>query len=369
MALKVLQLLPAMEEGGVERGTVEVCRALVAAGHEALVVSAGGRLQAALDDIGATHISWSVGKKSPLSLRWISRLRALFEAERIDVVHARSRLPAWLGYLAWKSIPQARRPRFVTTVHGFYSVTPYSTIMTRGERVIAVSNTIRDYIFSNYPQVDMNHVEVIHRGVDDREYPRDYQPSAQWLATWRQDFPELVNKYVVALPGRLRRLKGHEQLLDLIARLRDRHHDLHGLIIGDDTNGSDYIQMLKRTVEQSSLPVSFTGYRSDLKDIYTVVDVVLSLSTQPESFGRTVLEPLCLGTPVIGYHQGGVGEILDAMYPQGAVAPGDTEALASRVSEFIADTPAVTCSNAFLLSSMQSKTLALYQKLCRAATG
>ena len=100
-----------------------------------------------------------------------------------------------------------------------------------------------------------------------------------------------------------------------------------------------------------------------------MVDVVLSLSTQPESFGRTVLEPLCLGIPVIGYHQGGVGEILDAMYPQGAVAPGDTEVLASRVSEFIADTPAVTCNNAFLLSSMQSKTLALYQQLCRAATG
>lgn len=363
MALKVLQLLPALHEGGVERGTLEICEALTSRGHEAVVVSAGGRLVESLDSLGTEHIDWPIGKKSPLTLRWVPRLRRLFAQARFDIVHARSRVPAWVAYLAWRGLPEDTRPRFVTTVHGLYSVNCYSAIMTRGERVIAVSETIRHYLEKNYPKLDSTRIRVINRGVDSAEYPRGYQPSDHWRERWKSQHPELRNKFVVLLPGRLRRLKGHDTLLKLVAALVAEGQPIHALIAGDDSTGTDYINQLKSRVENEALPVTFVGFRSDLKDLYRAVDVVLSLSTKPESFGRTVLEPLCLGTPVVGYSQGGVREILEHMFAQGAVPAGDVGALIDKVREFIKQPPAVTINNAFPLASMQRDTIELYEQL------
>ena len=363
MALRVLQVLPAMHEGGVERGTLEISAALVRAGHHACVVSAGGRLEEPLRDSGAQHLIWPVGVKSPLTLRWVPRLRRLLASGGIDIVHARSRLPAWLVYFAWRSLPKATRPRFVTTVHGLYSVNRYSEIMTRGERVIAVSETIRQYLHDNYPRLDMGKVQVINRGVEAAEFPRDYKPSAKWNEQWSAQHVALADKFLLLLPGRLRRLKGHSDLLKLVATLRQKGCPVHALIAGDDSADSDYIKQLKREVSERQLPITFIGYRADLKELYTVVDLVLSLSTQPESFGRTVLEPLCMGTPVVGYAQGGVGEILERMYPHGAVAPGNVDALSDKVLELIAQPRPVTSANAFPLANMQRETVALYESL------
>ena len=150
--MTVLQMLPALESGGVERGTVEIAAALVRAGHRALVMSAGGRLVPELEALGAEHIPLPVGRKSLLTFRHVSRVRRLLRERGVDVLHLRSRLPAWVGWLAWRGLPAVERPRLVTTVHGFYTVGRYSSVMTRGERVIAVSESVRDYILENYPQ-------------------------------------------------------------------------------------------------------------------------------------------------------------------------------------------------------------------------
>ena len=144
--MKVLQILPAMNAGGVERGTLEVAAHLVKYGHEALVVSSGGRMVSALEALGARHFTLPVHRKNPLSLRQVRPLRQLLEKQRPDIVHIRSRVPGWLAWLAWRGMDPATRPRLVSTVHGFYSVNRYSAIMTKGERVIAVSDSIRDYI-------------------------------------------------------------------------------------------------------------------------------------------------------------------------------------------------------------------------------
>ena len=143
MALSVAQVLPALDEGGVERGTLEIAEYLVREGHRSMVISAGGRLVDDLVGRGSKHIQWTIGNKTPLTLRWVSKLRRLFLHEHIDVVHTRSRLPAWITWLALRGMAVKQRPRWVTTVHGFYSVNPYSAIMTRGERVIAVSRSIQ----------------------------------------------------------------------------------------------------------------------------------------------------------------------------------------------------------------------------------
>ena len=164
--LTVLQVLPALDGGGVERGTLEVAAALAQRGHRSLVISAGGRHVDRLEAAGSRHIAWPIGAKTPLVLRWVRPLRRLLLEERVDILHARSRLPAWVAWLAWRGLPPERRPRFLTTVHGLYSVNAYSAVMTRGERIIAVSDTARDYVLANYPGVEPERIAVIHRGVD-----------------------------------------------------------------------------------------------------------------------------------------------------------------------------------------------------------
>ena len=162
--MRVLQLLPELNAGGVETGTLEIARSLVQAGHESIVISAGGRLVKSLKADGIRHISLPIHKKRLGSLRQVKTLRAFFEAEKPDVLHLRSRLPAWLARLALRKMSPQTRPRLVSTVHGFYSVNAYSKIMTCGEVVICVSNSVKNYILKNYPNVPEKKLAVIHRG-------------------------------------------------------------------------------------------------------------------------------------------------------------------------------------------------------------
>ena len=143
MALTVMQLLPALEVGGVERGTLEIARALVNRGHRALVVSAGGPMVEELRSLGALHIERPIGRKSLRVLGCIRGLRDVIAQQGVDIVHARSRLPAWIGYRAVSGLPPDRRPRWITTVHGPYSVNAYSRIMASGSRLkISSSSTL-----------------------------------------------------------------------------------------------------------------------------------------------------------------------------------------------------------------------------------
>ena len=371
-ALKVLQLLPALNSGGVERGTLEIARALVAAGHESVVLSKGGRMVEQLQHEGSRHLARDLGRKSPATFLQYRALRRLFEAERFDIVHARSRLPAWVAWLAWRGMPAGARPHFVTTVHGMHSVSRYSAIMCAGERVIAVSDTVRDYIRTHYPPSRWPHladerITVIPRGIDPAEFPRDYQPSDEWLVRFHAEFPQIAGRKVLTLPGRLTRLKGHHDFISLVARLVGEGLDVAGLIVGgEDPKRPGYAKEIRERVQAEGLGerIVFTGHRSDVREIYAVSDCVLSLSSTPESFGRTVLEPLAMGRPVVGYAHGGVAEILGELFPQGAVGKGDVAAATERAQDVIAGrTPVVEFNTRFLLERMQAQTLAVYGAL------
>ncbi len=364
--LTVVQLVPALESGGVERGTLEVARALVAAGHRAIVISAGGRMVQALEAAGAEHVSLPLGRKSPLTLRWVRQLRRMLHQQRVDILHARSRMPAWIGWLAWRGMPEGSRPRFVTTVHGLYSVNRYSAIMTRGERVIAVSDTARDYILANYPQVEPERIVTIYRGVDRNEFPYGYQPAVEWLQAWQAQYPFLHGRRLLTLPGRLTRLKGHADFIGLVAALRDQGYDVHGLIVGHlDPARQAYIGELQRLVAERGLEdrITFTGNRPDIRDIYALSTLVFSLSNKPESFGRTVLEPLCMGVSTVGYDHGGVGEILAHLYPAGRVPRADHAALLRCVTQLLDVPQPVVQGSAYTLDEMLTRTLALYRDL------
>ncbi|MDZ4296841.1 MAG: glycosyltransferase family 4 protein [Moraxellaceae bacterium] len=362
--LTVLQTLPALNSGGVERGTLEIARALVAAGHRSIVVSNGGRLVEQLINEGSEHITLPVHKKSLLSLFQVRPFRRLLADIKPDIVHARSRVPAWLAWLALRKMNPANRPRFVTTVHGLYSVSPYSAIMTKGERVIVVSETVRDYVLKNYPSCPPERIQLIYRGVDEAEFPYGYQPSPEWLAQWQKAFPELEGKTVLALPGRLSRVKGHETFLQLIAALKDEFPQVHGLIIGGaEPKKAHYGEWLKNEVITRGLAdkISFTGHRSDMRDVLSQCNVVFALRVTPEAFGRTTLEPLRMGIPVIGWDVGGTGEILRSVFPEGLVTQVDLTVLAERVRSFLSKPKKPSESGTFPLHEMCRATLKTYE--------
>jgi glycosyltransferase involved in cell wall biosynthesis len=366
--LTVLQLLPALESGGVERGTLEVAQALVEHGHRALVMSAGGRQVASVLASGAEHFAWPIGKKSFKTLLLVGKLRKFLLEQKVDIIHARSRVPAWIAWLAWRGMNPATRPRFVTTVHGMYGVNRYSRIMTQGERVIAVSNTVHDYILREYPDTPPWRIQVIHRGVDGEAYPHGWKPDTVWQLAFFAQFPQAAGKQLVTLPGRITRLKGHEDFIELIARLKRRGLPVHGLIVGGASPSKQrYLQKLHYRVRSMGLEadISFTGQRDDLKNILAISSLVLSLSTQPESFGRTTLEALRLGVPTAGYDHGGVGEILRTIYPAGLLPLNRLDESCMHVARLLQHPAPVPIGDFFPLQDMLGRTLALYKQVAQ----
>ena len=365
--LTVVQLLPALESGGVERSAIEISEALVAAGHRSIVVSAGGRLLPALGDTGAEHIALDIGRKSLLTLRHLPALRNLFLREQVDIVHARSRLPAWLGWKAMQGMAGAQRPHFVTTMHGLNSPGRYSAVMTHGERVICVSATVRDYLLRHYPRTDPGKLRVIPRGIDPSRFPRVAQPDHALRRELAEEHAQLGGEGpLLLLPGRGTRLKGHVDALRLLAALRGNGGDARLWLPGAREAGrEDYIAEMEGVAAALGIAdaVAFTAATSRIAEAYAASDLVLQLSRKPESFGRTVIEALSVGRPVSGWAHGGVGELLAELQPQGAVPAFDQSALASTARTLLRHPPPPLATMPYTLRAMQEATLTLYQEL------
>ncbi|TYT25885.1 glycosyltransferase family 4 protein [Luteimonas viscosa] len=365
--LTVVQLLPALESGGVERSTLEIADALVRAGHRAIVVSAGGRLLPRLLASGAEHVELDVGRKSPLVVRHVPALRRLFARERVDIVHARSRLPAWVGWRALRGIPAPLRPRFVTTVHGLNSPSRYSAIMARGERVVCVSETVRDFVLHHYPRTDPAVLRVIPRGVDPAEFPRVAWPDRGARARVAARHAVLGGEGpLLLLPGRGTRLKGHMDAIVLLAALRVHGVDARLWMPGALQEGRKaYGAELRRRALEAGVDhaIAITPATGAIAEAFAASDLVLQLSRKPESFGRTVVEALSVGRPVVGWDHGGVGELLRALQPAGAVAPFDADALLRTVRAALARPPSLPDTIAFTLQAMQDATLSVYDEL------
>ena len=235
--MKIVHLVPSMESGGVEQVVMELGSGLSSRGVENIVVSGGGRLVPRLEKEGSRHILMPIGKKSISTLFRIGALRALLQAVRPDILHLHSRVPAWAGYLAWKKLPPEDRPGLVTSVHGFYSVNRYSAIMSRGERVIAVSNCIRDYILDHYPSTPPDHIRIIPNAISPDQYHPAYSPSREWLTGWFMSYPELKGKFTLCLPGRITRLKGHLDLIPVVRQLLEQGIPAHAVIVGEAKKG------------------------------------------------------------------------------------------------------------------------------------
>ncbi len=363
--LTVVQLLPALDAGGVERSTLEITAALHAAGHRALVVSAGGRLLPQLLAAGGEHLPYAIGEKSLLVFRHVPALRRLFA--QADIVHARSRVPAWLAWWALRGMPDTQRPHFLTTVHGLNSPSRYSAIMTRGERVICVSETVKHYVQRHYPQVDAARLQVIPRGIDPAMFPHAAYPDAAARKRMQQIEPRLSSVLpLLLLPGRGTRLKGHTDAIHLVAGLQQAGHPVQLWMPGVVQQGRErYLHELQQCAEQLGVAqaVVMSPSIAAIADAYAASDGVLQLSRKPEAFGRTVIEALSVGRPVVGWAHGGVGELLRELFPAGAVPAFDEAALLETVKGLVSKPVSPSLDMPYTLQRMQEQTLALYESV------
>jgi glycosyltransferase involved in cell wall biosynthesis len=362
----IVQALVSLNLGGSELVAVELSECAAAAGHRVTVIAADGPLGERTRACGARHLDWPIGKKRLGTLRYISRLRNWLVREQPDVLHVHSRLPAWICDLALRGLDPALRPAYITSMHGHYSVSRYSAIMTGGDRVIAVSDHIRQYTLHNYPSTDPARVVTVHGGISHQSFPYAYKPAEAWHEQACRNFPELTGRKWVCLPGRLSRYKGHTDFIELVANLLPDVPEIQGVVVGKAKPGSRYRDELEGLAERYGVldRITFTGARLDIRDWMAASEIVYSLcSDPPEAFGRTVPEALHLGVPVIGWDHGGVQETLALLFPQGAVMPGDRMDLLERSRAFLAQRPTVLENPAFGLRESMEKTMAVYQSV------
>lgn len=363
--MHVVQALAALSVGGSELVAAELTGFLVSQGIRVTVIAAPGPLQNRIESTGATYLPWPVNRKRLGTLRYIGKLRRWMTEEQPDLVHVHSRLPALLISRALKGMPASERPAWITSMHGCYSVSRYSSFMASGDRVIAVSNTIRDYTLHNY-ELDEERLALIYGGTTHAAFPYGHRPGPAWYADTFREFPELEGKRLLCLPGRLSRYKGHSTFINLIAALAAEHPQVHGVILGPGRAGSRFHDELVGLARAGGIRerLTFVGERQDIREWMAASELVFNLcSDPPEAFGRTVLEALYLGRPVLGWDHGGVAEILARIYPEGAVPPDSPAALLDKTRAFLAHAPEVKPSEAFRLEDSMEQTLALYKML------
>ena len=356
--LKIIQILPTLNTGGVERGVLDFNKYLIGKGHESYVISNGGRQVKNLIDDGGKHIHLQIAEKSLFTLFQAKKLADVINEISPDVIHIRSRVPAWVLQLS-KLFIKNPRPLIFSTFHGLYSTPFYSRIMASFDRVIAISKTVEKYIYDNYERHLKKPPMLIYRGSDESYFSPNFEPKHGYIDDFYRKLPNLLNKKIVAFPGRLSSWKGQESFIKLISELPD---DFSGIIVGPYNNAKKkYFKHLNKLTESYNIKsrVFFYDAKDDIREIYYLSDLVMNLSTTPEPFGRTILEAAMMNKKIIGWDRGGVGEVLDMFYPQGKVEFGNFKSLAETVENLsISDERP---SNVFLTSElMHSKTVSFY---------
>jgi glycosyltransferase involved in cell wall biosynthesis len=371
----ILQVLPSLVTGGAERGTIDIAAALSRAGATALVASSGGPMARELERWQARHLTLPLASKNPVVMaRNVLRLERVIRDYGVDIVHARSRAPAWSALAAARrcGIP------FMTTFHAPYNFKSvpkrlYNSVMARGDRVIAISGFIRHHILQNY-STDPDRIRVIHRGIDLDAFNPDNvnRPRLIDLArAWR--LPD--DRRTIMLPGRLTRWKGQAVLIDAVARLNRR--DVLCLLVGSDQGRSGYRRELEARVAALGLEgmVQLVDHCADMPAAYMLADVVVSASSDPEAFGRVIVEAQAMGRPVVVTDHGAVAETIDPGRTAWTVPPGDPEALAAALDEALSldteqrarlgENAIAFVASRFSRERMAEETLAVYGELLK----
>ena len=360
--MRIVQVIPELNEGGVERGVVELNREFVKKGIESFIISAGGKLEKQINTDGGNHVKFDVCSKNIFTaFRRVNALKKILKEIKPDIIHVRSRVPAWLVYFANKNL----NIKVVSTVHGFNSVGFYSSIMQKSDAVICVSNSIKEYIQKHY-QTNENKITVIPRGIDLELFnPKNIDET--FIENFKKQF-NLKDKFVISSVGRVTQLKDYETFIKAILLVKKEIPNIIGLIVGGvRSDKEDYLNSLKSLIKELNLEenIIFTGSQNKIEQIYALSDVVISSSKKPESFGRAVAEAICMNKPVIATNHGGVKDItIENVNGFFFEVSNDKELadniLKSRVLKFDGYT---YISNNFSLENMVNKTLEVYRNL------
>lgn len=366
--MKVLQVLPELNAGGVERTTLEIAEALVKAGFIPHICSNGGRLVEPLENLGAVHHKHKIGSKNPLNLRAnTKKLIDIIKSENIDIVHARSRAPAWPAHAAAK----ATNRHFVTTYHGIYKAKSrakkrYNAIMAKGERVITNSEFTKLHVLSEH-NIDPNIITVIPRGVDMELFNPsviDHEKVADLRRLWRVTPGEKA----VLLPGRITSWKGQMLAVEALAACPD---NVKLILMGDPQGRTKFLAKLIQTARDLGVGdrVRLPGHSSDVPLALMAADLVIAPSIEPEAFGRVVAEAQAMERFVIASNHGGPVETVISGKTGQLVEPGDAKALANAIHTAL-ETPYSNGSFArshilenFSKSQLQRKTLDVYKNI------
>jgi glycosyltransferase involved in cell wall biosynthesis len=379
MKLSICQVLPALEMGGVERGTLDIAQAIVERGHESIVMSEGGKLVSGLESKGSSHISLPLSSKNPLTiLKNAKLLKKLASRMRIDLFHARSRAPAWSALIAAKAL----RLPFVTTYHGTYSGQSllkklYNKVMTKGEVIIAPSIFIRNHILKTYGYHLAPKIRVIHRGVDTDAFKPSKVLDREGKA-FREKIGVPEGAKLIMMPARYSRWKGHEDFIELMFLFTQSYPNqpIFGAIIGKISGREGYVAQLQSMIDEIGLASKITlcDAEEDMPVIYAAADLILSPSREPEAFGRVVAEAGAMEKPVIATDHGGAREIIRSgttgwLVPLGAV-PMMVDMMAhafkmsAREKKMMGKAARARIQDKFSLKNMQIETLKIYEQLC-----
>lgn len=387
-AATVLQIIPRLDTGGAERATVEITEAVVRAGGRAFVFSEGGRLVNDVESAGGKHIAFPAATKNPVAM--ISngfRIARFIRETGVDVIHARSRAPAWSAFLA----ARATGTTFVTTYHGAYGnsglLKPfYNSVMARGDMVIANSNYTGALIHDRHG-TPIERIRVIHRGVDLEKF-NPASVSDRRVNSLREKWSIMNDERIVLHAARLTGWKGQRDVIEAAAKLFASDGDRRAvfILVGDAQGRDAYVAGLERQIADSSLEgkVKIVGHCDDMAAAYAASQVTLIASTEAEAFGRTSAEAQAMGCPVIVTRQGASPETLLTSKRDGAdaatgwvVPVGAPSALANAIAEALslsmrergamATRARVHVSNNFSSQNMKRLTLGVYDECLKSA--
>ncbi len=336
--MNILQIVPELKVGGVETGTVDLARGLIQRGHRCVVISAGGSLVKKLLESGCRHYLLPVHKKSPLTmLRMINQVREIIEKENIDIVHARSRVPAIIAFFAYR-YTRPLKSSFITTCHGYYGTHILSRVMGWGEFVIVASQIIGRHMIDDFG-VPYQRIRLIPRGVDTEKFKFH-----DLLEKKSKSFTPLEKKsltgFTIGIIGRITPLKGHTYFIKAVAKVSRVIPKLRILIIGDvPPEKEGYKQQLKLLIMRLGLErfVEFLGYRDDIPEILSNLDLLVLATTTPEAFGRVIIEAGANGVPVVATKVGGVVDIIEDGLTGILVPPEDIAAMAEAIIKLLKD--------------------------------
>ncbi len=374
--LTVLQVVPRLDTGGVERGTMEIAEAICAAGGRALVATSGGKLEFRIARAGGEIYPMNVDSKNPATMwqnAWL--MRRLIREEGVEIVHARSRAPAWSAFWAarWTGTP------FVTTYHGVYTEKVrakrlYNSVMARGRPVIAISDYIRKLIVERHHVAD-EHIVTIPRGADVQVFSEEAVGNERAIRLAEQWGLVEHPRAIVLMPGRLTRWKGGESLIDAAARLKQmRGPDFAVLLVGEDYGSGFRSALAKRIAATDTGDVVYlVGECADMPAAYKLSSVVVSASVEPEAFGRVMVEAQAMSRPVVATAHGGARETVAHGESGWLYPPGDSDLLAATINQALNMDPSARAHMGlagrarvharFTTAAMQRATLDVYERV------